>query len=87
MTVRIAKVTSKGQVTIPKPLREELGIQERDRLLFTVEAGRLIATPVSTQALSDLYASLPASRPFPGRQQIREQLGKDLGKRLARRKE
>jgi AbrB family looped-hinge helix DNA binding protein len=84
MTVRIAKVTSKGQVTIPKPIREELGIEEQDRLLFTVEAGRLIGTPVSSQALSDLYASLPASRPFPGRERIREVLGKDLGKKIAR---
>jgi len=84
MTVRIAKVTSKGQVTIPKPIREELGIEEQDRLLFTVEAGRLIGTPVSRQALSDLYASLPASRPFPGRKRIREELGKDLGKKIAR---
>ena len=83
MTVRIAKVTSKGQVTIPKPIREELGIGEQDRLLFTVEAGRLIGTPVSSQALSDLYASLPASRPYPGRQQIREDLGKDLGEKMA----
>lgn len=85
MTVRIAKVTSKGQVTIPKPIREELGIEEQDRLLFTVEAGRLIVTPVSRHALSDLYASLPASRPFPGRERIREELGKDLGKKIARR--
>lgn len=87
MTVRIAKVTSKGQVTIPKPIREELGIGDQDRLLFTVEAGRLIATPMSSQALSDLYRSLPASKRYPGRQQIREELAKDLGKKMARGEE
>lgn len=34
---REAKVTSKGQVTIPKAVREALGIKEGDSLLFEVE--------------------------------------------------
>jgi bifunctional DNA-binding transcriptional regulator/antitoxin component of YhaV-PrlF toxin-antitoxin module len=27
ITVRKARVTSKGQITVPKPVREQLGIQ------------------------------------------------------------
>jgi AbrB family looped-hinge helix DNA binding protein len=34
-----ARLTSKGQVTIPKPVREALGIKEGDSLLFDVEDG------------------------------------------------
>lgn len=34
-----AKVTSKGQVTIPVEIREELGIATGDSLVFEVKAG------------------------------------------------
>ena len=32
-----AKITSKGQVTIPKAVRDALGLKEGDSLLFEVE--------------------------------------------------
>lgn len=38
MTVR-AKVTSKGQVTIPKPVREQLGIRPGDEVEFIDDRG------------------------------------------------
>ena len=34
---RKARITSKGQVTIPKAVREALGVTEGDSLLFEVE--------------------------------------------------
>lgn len=37
-----AKMTSKGQVTIPKPVREALGLQEGDDLTFRVERSRAL---------------------------------------------
>jgi antitoxin PrlF len=37
-----AKVTSKGQVTVPKVVRDALGIQEGDRVVFRVEGKRAI---------------------------------------------
>ena len=33
-----AKVTSKGQITLPKPLRESLAVKAGDHLEFTVHA-------------------------------------------------
>ena len=41
-----AKLTSKGQLTLPKELRERLRLEKGDRIDFTVdEGGRLIGTP------------------------------------------
>ncbi len=37
-----AKMTSKGQVTIPKSVREALGLHEGDELLFRVERSRAL---------------------------------------------
>jgi AbrB family looped-hinge helix DNA binding protein len=37
-----AKVTSKGQVTVPKAVREALGIEAGDELMFHVEGNRAV---------------------------------------------
>lgn len=39
------RVTSKGQVTIPRDLRELAGIQPNSEVVFTIEDGRLIVSP------------------------------------------
>lgn len=43
----LAKVTSKGQVTIPKSVREALGIREGDEVLFRVERSRAVISKSS----------------------------------------
>jgi len=37
---------------------------------------------VKRRRLSDLYGSLPATRPFPGKDEVRESVGRELGKKL-----
>jgi antitoxin PrlF len=37
-----ATVTSKGQLTIPKAVRDSLGIREGDKVIFRVEDGRAV---------------------------------------------
>jgi antitoxin PrlF len=37
-----ATVTSKGQVTIPKAVRDALGIKEGDEVIFRVEGNRAV---------------------------------------------
>ncbi len=48
---RKARVTSKGQVTIPKEVRKALGVREGDSLVFEVENGgahvSVVRKPVS----------------------------------------
>jgi AbrB family looped-hinge helix DNA binding protein len=48
----LAVVTSKGQLTLPKGIREQLGLKEGSRLDFEVnEQGWLLARPVNNTAL------------------------------------
>lgn len=39
--MELAKVTSKGQITIPIEIRKKLGIKEGSKVLFLEEAERL----------------------------------------------
>jgi AbrB family looped-hinge helix DNA binding protein len=52
-----AKLTSKGQVTIPKSVRDTLGLREGDSLLFRVDGGR--AVMAKTPDLLELAGSVP----------------------------
>jgi antitoxin PrlF len=57
-----ARVTSKGQVTVPKAVRDALGISEGDQLLFKVEGNR--ATLARTANFLSLAGSItvPANK-------------------------
>jgi AbrB family looped-hinge helix DNA binding protein len=58
-----AKVAERGQVTIPKALRERLGIRPGTVLEFTEEAGRLVAVKAAPQDELDLvYGTLGCGR-------------------------
>lgn len=64
--MELAKVTSKGQVTIPAAIRKLLGIQEGDKLLFIEEGEKVVLMNASTNAL------LKAQKAFEG---VAEELG------------
>jgi AbrB family looped-hinge helix DNA binding protein len=54
-----ARVTERGQVTIPKPLREPLGVKAGTILEFSEERGRLIAVKSgSVDPVSAVYGCL-----------------------------
>lgn len=38
----VAKITSKGQVTVPKAVRDALGIERGDTIVFRVEGNRAV---------------------------------------------
>ena len=46
----IAKLTSKGQVTLPKAVREKLGVHSGEEVGFEVIDGRLVITKVLTRS-------------------------------------
>jgi AbrB family looped-hinge helix DNA binding protein len=58
-----AVLSEKGQVTIPKPLRERLGLRPGQILDFREERGRLVGTKQPTEdPIESLYGVLKTGR-------------------------
>ena len=57
-----ARITSKGQITLPKPVRDALALKEGDRVVFRVEGDRAVLA--RTPDLLSLAGSfkVPASK-------------------------
>lgn len=53
----MARMSSKGQITVPKPVREALGLAEGDAVVFRVDEGRAVLA--KTPNLIDLAGSVP----------------------------
>ena len=62
----LATLTNKGQVTIPKEIRDSLGLQTGDKLEFVItESGKALLRPV-TKKVDDVFGRLHK----PGRKSV-----------------
>jgi antitoxin PrlF len=52
-------LTSKGQMTLPKTVRERLGLRSGDRLDVAIEGKRIVLVP-KTLHIDDICSILPA---------------------------
>jgi len=53
-----ATLTSKGQTTIPKEIRDELGMKPGDRMTFTLMSDATVVMRVKNKSISDLAGTL-----------------------------
>jgi len=60
-----ARVTSKGQATLPADLRRRLDIRAGDDLYFDDHGDGVMVHVVHRHALTELFGVLPAPDPFP----------------------
>lgn len=58
----VAKMSSKGQVTIPKAVREALGIEEGDEVIFRVEGDRAVLARTADFLELAATFSVPAAK-------------------------
>lgn len=78
-------MTSKGQITIPKEIREALGLKPSDRVIVTIEKGCALLKPLHGNIL-DLGGSVKVSAKEKKadfrkiREKVREEMAKGVAK-------
>ena len=55
--MELAKVTSKGQITIPIDIRKKLGLNNGDKVLFVEEDGKIIMMNSTLLAIREAQAA------------------------------
>ena len=83
----IVKLKTKGQVTLPSQIREQIGLRTGDILEASVVAGKITLTPKSLvdRRLDEGLADIKAGRSF-GPFDTADEMIKDLQKRTRQNK-
>ncbi|MCC7017293.1 MAG: type II toxin-antitoxin system PrlF family antitoxin [Rhodospirillales bacterium] len=50
-----SRITSKAQTTIPRPVREALRVRAGDKIVYTIERGRVVMTRAAREARDDPF--------------------------------
>ncbi len=77
-----ARITFKGQVTIPKKVRTVLGIQAGDLVIFSIEGKNAVLKPFIKKSLLDFYGTMPVKRKYPGFEAIRRELHQEISENI-----
>jgi AbrB family looped-hinge helix DNA binding protein len=77
-----AKITSKGQVTLPVVVRRRYRLEPGDEIAFRMDQGGLRLVPVRKRPLTEFHGAFPAAQPHPGRDAIRGEVGRMLAEEL-----
>ena len=79
----ISTLTSKGQITIPRAVRERLGIRQGDRLEFALDGERVVLQPAGVAPVSRVAGALGHLR---GRRPVSAEAMRSAVRRRARAK-
>lgn len=63
---KTARVTSKGQVTIPAAIRQALGLESGDKLVFEVDSRHRLAQVRKAADFLELAGSVPVPEEWAG---------------------
>jgi AbrB family looped-hinge helix DNA binding protein len=78
----IARITSKGQITIPIDIRRKLGVKAGDKVLFIEESGKVYILNSSMEALREAQASFAGEAERAGLKEEKDVI--DLMKEIRR---
>jgi len=57
MDMELAKITMRGQITIPVEIRKKLGVKDGDKVIFMEENGRIIMENAAMISLREAQAA------------------------------
>jgi len=69
-----ARLTSKGQITLPKPVREALGLEEGDQVVFRVEGDRAVLARTADLLELAGTVAVPAAKRVTPWEEVRRQV-------------
>jgi AbrB family looped-hinge helix DNA binding protein len=52
--MEVAKITSRGQITIPSDIRKRLGVTEGDKVVFIEDGNRIVVANAAKIAFADM---------------------------------
>lgn len=55
--MELAKITSKGQITLPIAIRKTLGVKDGDKVAFIQQGDQIVVVNASLEALSKVQAA------------------------------
>jgi AbrB family looped-hinge helix DNA binding protein len=67
-----ATLTQKGQVTVPKDVRDSLKVEAGDKLLFVLDGDKAVVYPVREGGLRGLRGIFKGRAPYEGKKAQRE---------------
>jgi AbrB family looped-hinge helix DNA binding protein len=80
----ISILTSKGQTTIPKDVREALNLKPRDKLIYVIEENKVIMMAAKGDIL-DIKGSIKVDKSIDFKQ-LRQQTKKIVAKKIIEKK-
>lgn len=75
-----ARITSKGQITVPREVRRILGVRAGDRLLFESDGNGVRVRPVRSKSAFSKYRGIGNPEILSGRKSISRWLREMRGK-------
>lgn len=65
-----AKITSKGQITVPLKIRKALGVKEGDQLVFDQNGGEVVVRPLKRLSKLEKYRGIGTPGISAGRKAV-----------------
>ena len=79
-----ARMTSKGQITVPKDVRLKLGLRPGDRIRFLLEADGRVRLMPAKRDISELVGILPKPKRALSIEDMDEAIGRAVTEKFAR---
>ncbi len=80
-----ARISSKGQLTIPAEIRRRYGLDTGDEVEFVAEPSGAYLVPLKKRGLMDLAGTLSTGKRWPGMSRARTIAGRRRGAELKKR--
>ncbi len=75
-------ITTKGQITIPKDIRQALALQTGDQVIFVLEGNKAIMYPSHQRSLMQLRGALSTTQKYTDHQTVREIIAQERGQTM-----